>query len=126
MSEPLRRPSESATADQARLRRIEAVYGVLWLAGTIVPVSRFLPWLAEHGLDLPRFRDDMFANAISAFFAWDVIVAVVTLLVLAAADRALPTGQRLAVAAASVLIGASSGLPLYLLLRERQQRGAVD
>jgi len=101
---------------------MEAVYAALWFAGTVIPLSRFLPWMAEHGLDIPRFLDDLFANEISAFFAWDVILAVVTLLVLAAVDRTLATGQRLAVAAASVLIGASSGLPLYLLLRERRRR----
>jgi hypothetical protein len=88
-----------------------------------LPLSRFIPWLAAHGLDLPRFRRELFGNRISAFFAWDVIVAVIALLALAAADRELPPRQRLAVALAS-LLGASSGLPLYLWLRERQ-RGPV-
>jgi hypothetical protein len=119
MSEPDDHPHGSLTAlvDSSGSRRMEAVYAALWFAGTVIPLSRFLPWMAEHGLDIPRFLDDLFANEISAFFAWDVILSVVTLLVLAAVDRTLATGQRLAVAAASVLIGASSGLPLYLLLR---------
>lgn len=100
---------------------MEVVFGALWIAGTVLPLSRFLPWLAEHGLDIPRFVNDLFANAISAFFAWDVIISVVTLIVLAAVDRTLTNGQRLGVVAGSVLIGASSGLPLYLLLREQQR-----
>jgi hypothetical protein len=33
--------------------RMEIVYGALWVAGTALPLSRFLPWLADHGLD-PR------------------------------------------------------------------------
>jgi hypothetical protein len=111
-----------AVPAKERPRHMEVVFGALWIAGTVLPLSRFLPWLAEYGLDIPRFVNDLFANAISAFFAWDVIISVVTLIVLAATDRLLATGQRLAVAAASVLIGASSGLPLYLLLRERQRR----
>lgn len=118
----LRQSQVATPADAARSRRTEAVFGVLWIAGTVLPLSRFVPWLAEYGLDIGRFLDDLFANAISAFFAWDVIISVVTLIVLAAVDRALSAGQRLAVVAASILIGASSGLPLYLLLRERQRR----
>ncbi|MDQ2638791.1 MAG: DUF2834 domain-containing protein, partial [Actinomycetota bacterium] len=61
---------------------------------------------------------------IAAFFGWDVILTVVTLLALMAVDRDLSGRQRLAVAACSLLVGASSGLPLYLLLREwRRHRG---
>jgi len=82
-------------------------------------LSRFLPWPAEHGLDVPRFVDELFATRIGAFSGWDVMVSVATLLVLAGADRELSGRQRPAVAAAS-LLGASCGLPLYLLLRERR------
>jgi hypothetical protein len=99
---------------------MEIVYGALWVAGTALPLSRFLPWLAEHGLDLRLFVAELFANRITAFFALDVIVAVVVLLVLSVTDRELPAGQRLGVAVAT-LLGASCGLPLYLMLRERRR-----
>jgi len=100
--------------------RMEVVYGALWVAGTALPLSQVLPWLAEHGLDLRLFVAELFANRITAFFAWDVIVAVVALLVLMVTDRELPARQRLGVAIAS-LLGVSCGLPLYLLLRERHR-----
>jgi hypothetical protein len=100
--------------------RMEIVYGALWVAGTALPLSRFLPWLADHGLDPRLFVSELFANRITAGFAWDVIVAVVVLLVLMVSDRELPPRQRLGVAIAS-LLGASCGLPLYLLLRERHR-----
>jgi hypothetical protein len=100
--------------------RMETVYGALWVAGTALPLSQFLPWVAEHGLDLRLFVAELFANRIAAFFAWDVIVAVVVLLVLVVTDRELPGRQRLGVAIAS-LLGASCGLPLYLMLRERHR-----
>ena len=96
------------------------VYGGLWVAGTALPLSQVLPWLAEHGLDLRLFVVELFANRITAFFAWDVIIAVVVLLVLLVTDRELPARQRLGVAIAS-LLGASCGLPLYLMLRERHR-----
>jgi hypothetical protein len=100
--------------------RLEIVYGALWVAGTALPLSRVLPWLAEHGLDLRLFVAELFANRIAASFAWDVIVAVIVLLVLLVTDRELPARQRFGVAIAS-LLGASCGLPLYLMLRERRR-----
>ena len=99
---------------------MEIVYGTLWVAGTALPLSQFLPWLAEHGLDVRLFVAELFANRITAFFTWDVIVAVVVLLVISVTDRELPARQRLWVAIAS-LLGASCGLPLYLILRERHR-----
>jgi hypothetical protein len=118
------RPAGATSAAQVRAgwHPREPLYGGLLVVGTALPLSRFLPWLAEHGLDVPRFVGEISANRISAFFGWDVVVSVVTLLALAAVDRDLPGRQRLAVGAAS-LVGASVGLPLYLLLRERQRRG---
>ncbi len=124
MSSRLHDATTRAAVGGTRSRQMETIYGVLFLAGIVLPLSRFLPWLSEHGLDVPLFVDELFANRISAFFGWDVIVSVIALLVLAATDRELIAGQRLAVAAAS-LLGASSGLPLYLLLRERSRNRAV-
>lgn len=101
--------------------RPEVAYLALLIIGIALPVSQFVPWLVEHGLDLPLLIKEVFATPISSFFGWDVIVSVTTLLVLAVLDRELPVRQRTAVAAGS-LLGASVGLPLYLLLRERNAR----
>jgi hypothetical protein len=112
------------TRRAVRSRRREVIYGGLWIAGTAVPLSRFIPWLAEHGFDPRHFFKELVANRISAFFAWDVFLSAGTILTLVAIDRELPIRQRLAVAA-STLVGASSGLPLYLLLRERHRPGPI-
>jgi len=85
--------------------------------GLVLPLKQVIPWLDRHGVDLPRFGQELFANRISSFFAWDVLSAVATLLVLAFVDHELRPAQRWLVAAGS-LLGASVGLPLYLLLRE--------
>ncbi|HEY8601186.1 MAG TPA: DUF2834 domain-containing protein [Thermomicrobiales bacterium] len=98
-------------------RRRQAVYAGLLLLGIVLPFSRFGPWLSEHGVDLPRFGEELFANRISSFFGWDVLTPVATLLALAFADHELRPAQRWLVATGS-LLGASVGLPLYLLLRE--------
>ncbi len=64
------------------------------------------------------FPRAVFATRISSF-AWDVVVSVVALLVLAATDRALCARHRVPVAD-----GALAGLPLHLWLRERARNGA--
>lgn len=106
---------------QPRGTALAVVYAALWVAGTVVPLSRFLPWLLANGVDVRRFLAELFATPIAAFFGWDVILTVVTLLVLMVVDRELSGRQRWGVAACALLVGASSGLPLYLLLRERRR-----
>lgn len=103
--------------------RKQALYLLLLILGTALPFAQFLPWLRRHGLDLARFREELFANRISGFFGWDVLVAVPTLIVLILADRELRPAQR-AIAVAGSLLGTSVGLPLYLFLREGHRRVA--
>ena len=105
-------------------RRREWTYLALLIAGIAVPYAPAVPWLADHGLDVPAFTDAMFANPISAFFTLDVVVAVVALLALVAFDRELRSSERAVVAAGS-LAGASVGLPLYLWLRERRRSRSI-
>ncbi|MCO5221841.1 MAG: DUF2834 domain-containing protein [Thermomicrobiales bacterium] len=100
------------------------VYAVLLALGTIIPFFRIVPWLVDHGLDVRLFVDELFANPVSSFFALDVIMAVVTLLVLAVLDRGLSSRQRIAVGL-TALLGASVGLPAYLAIREWNRRTAI-
>ena len=100
---------------------MEPVYAGLLALGIALPYAQFVPWLVEHGFDIPRFVDELFANRISRFFGWDVLVLTAVLLVAATLDQELRRPQRCLVAAGA-LGGASVGLPLYLLLRERNRR----
>lgn len=104
--------------------RRQCVFAVALAVGLVVPLSVIAPWLIDHGLDVPLLVDQLFETGASSFFAVDVIIAVVTLLVLAAVDDGLPTKSRGVVAVAS-LLGASVGLPTYLLLRERARLSGV-
>ena len=99
-------------------------YLLLLAVGIVAPYSQFIPWVREHGLDLARFRDELFANRISSFFANDLLIAVPTLIVLALVDRELRPWQRWIVAVGSVF-GGSVGLPLYLALREQNRLRTV-
>eukprot|EP00435_Cladocopium_sp_Y103_P077501 s1_g1240.t1 len=101
------------------------------VAGTLLPLSQFLPWLSEHGLDIPLFFAELFANRIGGFFGWDVIVSALVLI-----PFILIEGKRLGMerlwlpVVGTFLVGVSCGLPMFLYLREMrldQMKGtAVD
>lgn len=99
----------------------KAVYLFLCILGFVVPYAEFLPWVAEHGLNLRLFVQHLFANRISAFFGMDVIVSAIVLLRFAAVESArLRVPNRWLVLLATLLVGVSLGLPLFLYLRERR------
>ncbi len=72
-------------------------------------------------MNIPLFIHAMFANQISAFFAMDVIVSAIVLIVFI-----LDEGRRLGMRTlwlpviATLLVGVSLGLPLFLYLRQIQ------
>lgn len=96
------------------------LYWALCIPGVALPYAAFLPWLAEHRLDIPRFVAELFSTRIGAFFGWDVIVSAVVLLAFAIFE-ARRLGWRVVwmTAAAVFLVGVSLGLPMLLALRER-------
>lgn len=91
------------------------------ILGAVLPYSQFVPWLAEHGLNARLFGQQLFATRISAFFALDVIVSAVVLLrfIRAESSRLRIPYAWLAIPA-TLLVGVSLGLPLFLYFREVQ------
>jgi Terpene cyclase DEP1 len=99
--------------------RMKSAYLGLCIAGTLLPYSQFLPFLQEHGLDLPLFLEQLFANRISGFFAMDVIVSSLVLWLFVFADgRRYGVRHLWAPIVANLTVGVSLGLPLFLYLRE--------
>jgi Terpene cyclase DEP1 len=106
----------------------KVAYLILCIVGTVLPYSQFLPFLRENGLDARLFVEELFANRISGFFGLDVIVSSVVLWVFV-----LVEGRRTGVKplwppiAASLAVGVSLGLPLFLYMREvRVERRGSD
>ena len=92
---------------------------MLFVIGTVVPYLSFVPWVMDHGFDVSRMVEELFANRISAFFGLDVVVATIVLWVFIAFEgRRKGVRQTWAPIAASLVIGVSAGLPLFLFLRE--------
>jgi hypothetical protein len=99
--------------------RPRALYLLLCIVGTVLPLSQFLPFLREHGLSIGVFVDQLFATPVSAFFGWDVIVSSLVLWVFVLTEGRRDGVRHLwAPIAANLAVGVSLGLPLFLYLRE--------
>jgi hypothetical protein len=100
---------------------LQLIYLTCCVLGSILPYSQFLPFLAEHGLDLQLFFTQLFANRISSFFAMDFLITSLTLWVLLVWE-----GKRLGMKNLRIYfltyatVGISLALPLFLLMRERK------
>lgn len=104
----------------------KSVYLALCIVGTVVPYLSFVPWVMDHGLDLSRMAEELFANRISTFFGLDVIVSSVVLWAFVAFEgRRAGVRQTWAPIVASLVVGVSSGLPLFLWLRESRFQAAT-
>jgi uncharacterized membrane-anchored protein len=100
--------------------KLRYLYLVLALIGLFLPYSQFVSWIMKHhALNMSLFIRDLFANQISAFFAMDVIVSAVVLLLFIQSE-----GKRLRMcllwlpSIATLIVGVSLGLPLFLYLRQ--------
>ncbi len=91
------------------------VYWVMTIIGIVVPYLVFIPWLGQHGLDFPLFIEMAWANRISQFFVLDVVISAVVVVI---ASRDLAWTKRILVLVATLGIGVSAGLPLWLALRD--------
>lgn len=92
------------------------------IAGVIIPYSQFVPWVAEHGLDVRLLAAELFSTRIGAFFGLDVLVAAIALLAFIIWEGRRRNMRMLWLPiAATLTIGVSCGLPLFLYMRERQQ-----
>jgi hypothetical protein len=89
--------------------------------GAVLPYTQLIPWLATHGLDFPLLFQELFSTRISGFFALDVVVSAVVLVVFI-----LSEGRRLVLShlwlpiLATLLVGVSLGFPLFLYMRQRK------
>jgi len=99
--------------------RLRHLYLALCVLGILLPYSQFIPWLLEHGLDLPLLFRHLFANRIGAFFGMDVIVSSLVLWLFVVSEGRRTGMRRLWLPVlASLAVGVSLGLPLFLYMRQ--------
>jgi uncharacterized protein DUF2834 len=97
----------------------KTIYLALCFVGTALPYWQFVPWLIQHGMNLPLSSRELFANRISAFFGMDVLVSAIVLIVFMRVESTrLDIRRRRLPVLALLTVGVSFGLPLFLYLRE--------
>ena len=98
---------------------IKATFLILCVLGTLLPLSQFVPWVIDDGLNMPLFFQELFSTKVGGFFGMDVIVSAVVLFVFIFAE-----GRRLGMpnlwipVVATLSVGVSLGLPLFLYMRQ--------
>jgi hypothetical protein len=97
----------------------KSLYLMLCVAGTLLPYSQLVPFLREHGLDLRLFVEQLFSTRIGAFVGLDVVVSSLVLWALVVIEgRRAGVKHLWAPIAASLAVGVSLGLPMFLYMRE--------
>lgn len=101
---------------------MKSIYLVLAILGTLLPLTQFYGFLTEYGLDFGSFFEQLFVNHVSSFFAWDVLISALIVLVFIQQERRKQPVDYYWVAYLGLfLAGVSSGLPLFLYLRDRSR-----
>ncbi|MGH9774154.1 MAG: DUF2834 domain-containing protein [Candidatus Acidiferrales bacterium] len=109
----------SEVSDRVGTMKAKTIYLILCFVGVALPYWQFVPWVAANGLNLHSFMQQLFANRVSGFFAMDVVVSAVALLVFVRHENSrLRVPGRWLPLIAVLSVGVSLALPLYLYLRE--------
>lgn len=93
------------------------IFFILFIAGTFIPYYELIRFVIENGFQFNLLVEQLLDTRISRFFAYDVIISAIVLVVYIFKGRSYVRYWWLALIA-TLLIGVSSGLPLYLFLRE--------
>lgn len=98
---------------------MKLLYGFLALIGLVLPFTQLITWIIENGFDINLFIQHAMENKISIFAWLDVIITVVVIIIMVVNDgRKYKIGFLWIPIVGSLTVGASLGLPLFLLMRE--------
>jgi len=104
---------------------VQAIYVILCVLGAALPLSQFVPWLAEHGLALPLLLQQAFGTPVSAFAWLDVVVSAAAVIVFVRVEGGrLGMGRLWLPLICLFTVGVSLALPAFLLMRERHLAAA--
>jgi hypothetical protein len=102
------------------MSRLRIVYLLLAIWGAVHPMLYFHGWLAAHQFDLTTLLAAWTANDAVTGLSLDLVISAVALIVWILAEVAVRRNfGALWAVPATLFIGVSCGLPLYLFLRTR-------
>jgi len=98
----------------------KTLYLSLCVVGIVLSYWQFIPWLIANGMNFSLFFQQLFASRISSFFAMDVLVSAIALMIFVRQERLSGTARWLPLIAV-VTVGVSLALPLFLYLRQSKR-----
>lgn len=98
---------------------MQRIYILLSIAGAVLPLSQFVPWLSMHGLNIPLLLQQATSGHIAAFAWADVFISGIAVIVFILVEGRRLAMSRLWLPLSCMAIGPSLALPLFLFLRER-------
>lgn len=101
-------------------------YTIMCVLGTVLPYSALVAWGVENGgLDIGAMIAEVARSRMSTFAWADVLISAIVLICFIRSEgRRLSISRLWAPVAATCAVGVSLGLPLFLLMRERELRRA--
>jgi len=97
------------------------IYLTLAFIGLLIPYYFLFKFLAANGLDIPLLIQQLFADNISTFFALDLVISIIVFWVyLIAEANKLQMKNWWLYMLASLTVGLSFALPLFLYFREHK------
>jgi hypothetical protein len=97
------------------------IFLILAIIGLLVPYYFFFRYFGENGFNLQLLMQQVFANNISSAFAMDLIISVIVFWVyLFAESHRLQMKNAGLYVLATLFVGLSFALPLFLYFRERK------
>jgi hypothetical protein len=102
------------------------IYLIFALLGLLIPYYFLVKFLSTSGFDIPVLVAQLFANNISAFFAIDLVISILVFWVwmVNEANKLRMKNWWLYILA-SLTVGLSFALPLFLYFREGKLRSAA-
>jgi len=98
---------------------MKKIYLILAILGFIIPLSQFLLWLGENGLNISLLFETIINDRLSLFAWLDVIISAIVLIAFIIYEGVkIGMGKIWIPIVATLFVGVSFGLPLFLLLRE--------
>lgn len=98
---------------------MKIVYLVMSILGFILPYYIFIDWLLINGFDITLFLNEIIKYKISAFAWSDVVVSAIVLIIFIIHDGKVNSIKNIWIPIlATLTVGVSFGLPLFLLMRE--------
>ncbi len=103
------------------------IFLLLAVIGLVVPYWFLFKFLGANGLNVSLLIQQLFANDISAFFAVDLVISIIVFWIYMVSEaKRLQMKNGWLYILASLTVGLSFALPLFLYFRERKLQNTIE